>query len=48
MQKDLFDNEMSLCYYGRDGSVSALTGGQAAYELLVGRTDPRPEDPVPF
>ena len=48
MQKDLFDDVDSLCYYGKDGSVSALTGGQAEYEKLVDRSDPRPEDPVPF
>jgi len=47
MQGNLFESVFAA-RIEKHGSVSALTGGQAAYEKLIGRTDPRPEDPVPF
>jgi len=48
MQGLLFDDGSAVCYKREGVSVSALTGGQADYEKLVDRSDPRPEDPVPF
>ncbi len=47
MQEGLFESVFAGKIV-RHGSVSALTGGQAEYEKLVGRIDPRPEDRVPF